>query len=145
MTAMTDYLEGQVITHLFRTGTLTKPAEIANSLASADPGEGATGASHNELTSTGSYARIARDPLDANWTAAASGTTDNAAAITFATATANWSSTVTHTTLLDESTTLTSGTAANVWFKGALTVSKTVSNGDVFQFPTGNFDVQIDN
>jgi len=145
MAAMSDFLEGEVLKHLLRTGTFIKPAEAAMSLASADPGEAGTGASHSELAATGGYTRIARDPLDANWTAVAAGTTDNAAVITFPTATVNWSAVVSHTTVLDESTVLTSGTAANLWFKGALTASKTVNNGDVFQYPTGNVDVQIDN
>lgn len=142
--AMTDYLEGEILKHLFRTGTFAKPTAIAVSLASASPGEAGTGASHNELSSSGAYARVAVNPSDANWSAVSSGTTDNVSAITFPTATASWSATVTHCAILDVSSPLTPGTAANLWFHGALTASKTVGNGDIFKFNAGDLDVQID-
>ncbi len=145
MTAMSDYLEGEILKHLFRTGTFTKPTAIAISLSSSSPGEAGTGASHSELSSTGSYARVAVNPSDSNWSAVSGGTTDNVAAITFPTATAGWSATVTHCSVLDVSSPLTSGTAANLWFYGALTASKTVSSGDIFKFNAGDLDIQIDN
>src|SRR3972149_9500724 len=96
MAAMSDWLEGQVRAHIFRTASFTKPTVLAVALCTAAPTDASTGATITEV-SGGSYARVQRDPLDANWTAASStdGLTDNAADITFPTATADWG-TVTH-------------------------------------------------
>lgn len=87
--------------------------------------------------SGGSYARVAVQPLDANWTAvsATDGLTDNAADIIFPAPTANWGS-VTHLGIFDR---LTGG---NLMFHGALATAKTVNNGDPApKFSTGALDV----
>lgn len=131
MSAMTDYSEGQIRAHVFRTATWTKPTNLTFHLYTAAPGEAGGG---TEVTG-GSYASVARAPLDANWTAASStdGLTDNAADITFPAPTANWGL-ITHTAVKDQS--------ANYLFHGALTQSKTVNNGDAApRFPAGAFDV----
>ena len=121
MAAMSDYLEGQIRAHIFRTATFTKPTTLYVALFTAAPSDSGGG---TEVTG-GSYARVQRDPLDANWTAASAtnGLTDNAAAITFPAPTANWGS-VTHWGIFDAST------AGNLYFHGALTTPKTVNNGD---------------
>lgn len=131
MSAMTDYLEGQIRAHIFRTASFTKPTNLTFHLYTAAPGEAGGG---TEVTG-GSYASVARAPLDANWTApdTTGGLTDNAADITYPAPTANWG-VVTHTAVKDQS--------ANYLFHGALTTSKTVNNGDAApRFPTGAFDV----
>jgi len=133
MSQMTDYLEAQIRTHIFRTGSFTKPTVLAIALYTAAPGETGGGTE----VSGGSYARVQRDPLDANWTAASGtdGLTDNAAALTFPTPSANWG-VVTHTAILDATS------AGNMLLFGALTASKTVNNGDPApNFPTGALDV----
>ena len=139
MSAMSDALEVEIRKHLFRTGSFTKPTVMAASLCSASPTDAGTGASQSELSSTGSYARVDTPPLDANWSGASStdGATDNVAAITFATATASWSATVSHCAL-NSSATIGSGT---MYLHGALTASKTVQSGDIFQFAAGALDV----
>lgn len=121
MSAMTDYLEAEIRKHIFRTGSFTKPTALYIALYTAAPGEAGGG---TEVTG-GSYARVQRDPLDANWTAASTtdGKTDNAADITFPAPTANWG-TVTHFAILD------AASGGNMLFYGALTVAKTVNNGD---------------
>ena len=121
MSAMSDYLEDKFRTHVFRTGTFTKPSVLAVALYTAAPGETGGGTE----VSGGSYARVQRDPLDANWTAASAtnGLTDNAAALTFPAPTANWGS-VTHLAILDA----TSG--GNFMVYGALTTPKTVNASD---------------
>lgn len=128
-TAMTDYLENKLADHLFRTTTFTQPAALAVALYTAAPGEAGGGTE----VSGGSYARVSNNPANANWngthgntTGVSSGTggvVSNAGAITFPAPTANWG-TVTHFGLLDN----TSG--GNLLVYGALTVSKTVNNGD---------------
>lgn len=121
MSAMTDYLEGELIKHIFRTGSFTKPTALYVALFTAAPNDAGGG---TEVTG-GSYARAQLDPADANWAApnAGDGVTSNAGAITFPAPTANWGS-VTHFAIMDAST------AGNMLFHGALTASKTVNNGD---------------
>lgn len=121
MSQMTDYLEAELRKHVFRTGSFTKPTVLAVALYTAAPGETGGGTE----VSGGSYARVQRDPLDANWTAASgtNGLTDNAAALTFPSPTANWGA-ITHIAILDA----TSG--GNMLFYGSLTTPKTVNNGD---------------
>jgi hypothetical protein len=129
--AMSDYLEGQVRAHIFRTATFTKPTGLTIHLYTAAPGDAGGGTE----VSGGSYASVARDPLDANWTAASAtdGLTDNAAAITYPAPTANWGQ-VTHFAIKDQ--------AANFLFTGALTTPKTVNNGDPApSFGVGALDI----
>jgi hypothetical protein len=130
---MSDYLEGQIRAHIFRTASFTKPTVLAVALYTATPGETGGG---TEVTG-GSYARVQRDPLDANWTApdATGGLTDNAAALTFPAPTANWG-VVTAMAILDATA------AGNFIIYGALTAPKTINNGDPApSFPIGALDV----
>lgn len=121
MGAKTNYLEDEVIKHIFRTGSFTKPTGLHVALFTAAPGEAGGG---TEVTG-GSYARVNLAPGDANWaaTSGGNGTTSNAAAITFPAPTANWG-TVTHWGVFDAST------GGNLLIYAALTVSKTINNGD---------------
>lgn len=133
MSKMSDYLEVELRKHLFRTGSFTKPSALHISLHTADPTDAGSGTE----VSGGSYARVQRDPLDANWTGASStdGLTDNAAAITFPAPTANWG-VVTHFGIWDAST------AGNLLIHGALTTPKTINNGDAApSFATGALDI----
>jgi hypothetical protein len=130
---MSDYLEGQLRAHLFRTASFTKPAGLWIGLYTAAPSDTGGGTE----VSGGSYARVARAPLDANWTAASStdGLTDNAAVITFAAPTANWG-TVTHFGIFDAST------AGNLLIWGALSASRVINNGDAApEFAIGALDI----
>lgn len=135
---MSDYLEVEIRKHIFRTGSFTKPTTLRVALATAATTDAQTGATITEVANSNSYARTGPDPLDANWTGASStdGLTDNAAAITFPTATGSWG-TVSHIAIVDSAT----HGAGNSLLHGALTASKTVGNGDVFQFAIGALDV----
>lgn len=78
----TNYLEDEIIKHIFRTGSFTKPTNLAIGLFKTIPLDDGTGGV--ELAMTG-YARQGLDPLDANWTATAGGDgeTDNASVVSF--------------------------------------------------------------
>jgi hypothetical protein len=133
MSQMSDYLEGQLRAHIFRTASFSKPTVLAVSLHTANPSDDASGTE----VSGGSYARVQRNPSDSNWTAvsATDGVTDNAAAITFPAPTANWG-TVTHFGIWDA----TSG--GNLLCYGALTTPKTINNGDAApSFAAGALDI----
>lgn len=140
MSAASDTLEQDIRTHMFRTGSWTKPTVLAFALGTSAPNDATTGAWANEVANSGSYARVDRPPLDANWTAPdnTGGLTDNAADITFATATGSWG-TVSHF-IIASSTTHNGGSS---YIHGALTASKTVGSGDVFKFATGAMDITI--
>ncbi len=129
---MSDYLEVELRKHIFRTGSFTKPAALYVSLHTADPTDTAAGA---EANYTG-YARVQRDPLDANWTAASAtdGNTDNAAAITFGVCTAG-SNTVTHFGIWDALA------AGNMLTYGTLTVSQVINVGVTPSFAIGALDI----
>lgn len=129
MSQASNYLENQLIDHIFRTATFAKPTVLAVALFTAAPSDAAGG---TEVTG-GSYARVDLPPLNANWkgthgntTGASSGTggvTSNASAITFPAPTADWG-TVTHMGIFDATT------AGNLLVWVALTASRTILNND---------------
>jgi hypothetical protein len=93
----------------------------------------------------GSYARVQRNPLDANWEATqggvvgassgSTGATQNFAAITFPAPTANWG-VVTHVAIFD------AVSGGNMLLHGALTIAKTINNGDAPpSFAAGALDI----
>lgn len=131
MSAMSDFLEDNIRKHIFRTGSYTKPTTLRVALATAATTDAQTGATITEVSNANSYARTGPDPLDANWSApdTTGGLTANVSAITFPTATGSWG-TVSHIAIVDSAT----WGAGNSLIHGALTASKTVGNGDVFQF-----------
>ena len=133
MSKMSDFLEVELRKHIFRTGSFTKPAALFVSLHTADPTDAGTGAE----VAGGSYARVQREPLDANWSApdGVGGLTDNVAVITFPAPTANWG-VVTHFAIWSA---LTLG---NMLIHGALTTPKTINSGDAApSFAIGALDV----
>ena len=129
---MSDYLEVQLRAHIFRTASFTKPAALWVSLHTADPTDTGSGAEANY----GAYARVQRDPLDANWTAASAtdGNTDNAAAITFPQCTSG-TNTITHFGIWDASV------AGNLITYGTLTVSQVIAVGGTPSFAIGALDI----
>lgn len=139
MSAMSDFLEVEVRKHIFRTGSFTKPTVLRVALATAATSDAQTGATITEVTNANAYARTGPDPLDANWSGASAtdGLTDNVAAITFPTCTTATWGTVSHIAIVDSAT----HGAGNSLLHGALTASKTVGVGDVFQFNAGALDV----
>lgn len=144
MSAMSDYLENKLVDHIFRNRSYTVPSTIYIALFTAAPSDSGGGTE----VSGGSYARVQVGPSDTAWAATQGGTpsapssgtgglTDNGAAITFATPSANWGS-ITHFGIFDAST------SGNLLFWGALTTPKTVNNGDPApSFATGALDVTL--
>jgi hypothetical protein len=135
-------MEDALRTLIFRTGAgFAKTAALKVALATAATTDAQTGATITEVTNANAYARTGPAPLDANWTApdTTGGLTDNAAAITFPTCTTATWGTVSHIAVNDSAT----HGAGNNLFHGALTASKTVGVGDVFQFNTGALDITL--
>lgn len=135
MAGFSDYLENEILDHIFGGTDYTRPATLYISLHTGDPGE--TGSS--EATGSG-YARKDVTNNATNFPAAASGAKSNGTAITFATATGDWSSgsNMTHFGIWDA---VSSG---NFLGGGSLAVAKPVLNGDTPSFGVGDLDVTLD-
>lgn len=134
MSNASDYLESELIRHLFRTGSFTKPAALHVALFTSAPSDAGGGTE----VSGGSYARAAANPADANWGAptAGNGATSNVNTITFPTPTAAWGI-VTHWAIFD------AATGGNLLFHGALTVAKTVEANDAVTLPPGALAITV--
>lgn len=140
MSALSDYLEGALLSHLLRNTAYTPAATLYLALFTADPGEsGIVGE-----VSGGSYARAAVTNNNVNFPqCAASGTPTkaNATAITFPTASAAWG-TITHWAIYDVAS-LASGT--NMLAHGALSASRYVASGDTPKVAVGALSMTISN
>jgi hypothetical protein len=119
--------ETNVLTWTFTTGAVTRPTAWYIGLFTSDPGEAQGGTE----VSGGSYVRE-----DVTFTVSGD-TATNSAAIEWPVATANWG-TITHIAVYDA---LTGG---NQIAYAALTISKTISTGDVIRIPAGDLDVTLD-
>lgn len=134
MANASDALEEQVLTHLFRTAPWSKPTTLYVALFTAAPNDAGGGTE----VSGGSYARVQRNPGDANWSAptGGNGQTSNVAAIDFGTASASWG-TITHFGIMSAST------GGTLWVWGALNAARTIYSGDAFQIPAGQLTVTV--
>lgn len=122
-----NYLEAQILDHIFRTASFTKPAALYVALFTVAPGEDGTGGTE---VAGGSYARVQKDPGDANWDRTGS-VVANALEITFPAPTADWGSIVAFG-IYD------AATSGNYLGGDNLTQPKTVNNGDAAPiFPVG--------
>jgi hypothetical protein len=142
--AMSNYLEEQLINHIFRTNTFPKPSTLAIALLTAAAVDTDTGAlTGKEVANSFGYARQSLNPLDGNWknpALATQGETDNVPAITFGPANGgNWG-TVIGVAIVDSAT----YAGGNLLFYGLLSTSKTVNDGDTFKFNIGDLNIQLD-
>lgn len=141
MSAMSDYLENKLVDQIFRAQAFAFPATLYVGLLTAAPsdsggGTEVTGGSYARASVTASLANFA-GTQGAGTTVASSGTggqTSNNATISFATPTASWG-TVTHFGIYD------AASAGNLLFWGALTISKTINQGDTVTFPAASLSV----
>lgn len=133
MTAFSDYLEAQILNHVFRNQAIfTPPANVFIALYTAAPSDSGGGTE----VSGGSYARL-QVSTTGQWSApGAAGLTDNVNALTFPEATANWG-TITHVGIFD------AVTGGNLLFWGALAASKIINTGNTFEFPAGSLDITL--
>lgn len=137
MSAMSDYLEDKFRRHIFKATSYTMPTVLAIALHTSDPTD--TGSTATEVANSNAYARTTLNPsAGSNWTldGTDNGKVTNASDITFPTATGSWG-TITHVGIWDSAT----YGGGNMLFSGALTASKTIGNGDVFKFLTGDLSI----
>lgn len=127
--SFSNYLETEILDHVFGGAAYTAPATLYLALHTANPDEDGSGA---EVSTSGTaYAR-----QTVAFTTSGN-TTSNTSAVEFPTATANFG-TVTHVGVWDAST------AGNLLAYAALTSSKTIETGDVFRVPAGDLDISLD-
>lgn len=134
MGSFSDWLEIQILDHVFKNTSMSQPTKLFICLALSTIEEDDTGATIPSEVSGGSYAR----KECSTWDAAAAGATENTNVVTFAEATAVWG-TITDFGIVD------SGTAAqgNLFGFGKVTTSKKIATGDTAKFATGDIDVTL--
>jgi hypothetical protein len=125
MSAMSDYLENEILDHILGTGAYTMPTTVYVGLSTGSFNDDNSG---TELTGNG-YARVS-----ISFGAASSGTASNDAAVEFSAATGSWG-TVSHFGLFDASS------AGNLLIHGALTASKVIESGDILKIAIGDMDI----
>lgn len=133
MGSFTDYLENELLDHVFGTGAYSPATHLYIALSKSTLADTATGTIAGEI-SGGAYVRKICD----TWDAAASGATENTQVVTFAQATADWG-TITNFAIVDALTAAT----GNVIAYGTLTAPKNVASGDTLKFATGDIDVTL--
>lgn len=131
MAGLSDVYENRGLDWLLVTGAPTRASGTWLALYTATPTDSTAG---TEVANANAYARqaIAFD-------AAASGATQNAATVTFPAATGSWG-TVTDWAIVDSAT----YGAGNIIVYGALTASKTIGSGDVFEILDSELDISLD-
>ena len=132
MGSLSNYAELKLLDHVFNTA-YTPATTIYLGLATADPGETATGASANEVANSGSYARTA-----ITFGSAASRRSTQNATVTFPQATGSWG-TVTHWFIVDSAT----YGAGNVLAYGSFAASKTIISGNTPSVASGETYVEF--
>ncbi len=125
MSAMSDYLENEILDHILGTGAYTMPSSVYVGLSTSSFNDDNSG---TELSGSGYTRKVA------TFAAAASGTTSNNAAVEFPAATGSWGD-VSHFGLFDASA------SGNLLIHGAFSVSKTVSSGDILKIAVGDLDI----
>lgn len=132
MTA-SNYAEAALVDHILGKTSYTMPTAYV-ALCTAAPTDTDTGSTITESAYT-SYARVST--AGADWNAYASGSADNANAITFPKCTGG-TSTITHFAIVDASS------AGNLLLYGALDSSLAVSNNITPEFAAGTLTVTAD-
>jgi len=131
--AATNYLENAALDHILGKGLsdMTSPATLALALHSGDPTETGGG---NELANSNGYARQAM-----TFAAASGGTKATSNAQVFTASGGDWSQ-ATYVSIWDSAT----YGAGNCLFYGAMSVAKTVQDGDSLTFAIGDITVSMD-
>ena len=131
MGSISNYLENELLDHVFKVGAFTVPTNLAVSLHTADPTDAGTGA---ECANANNYARVVCN----TWDAASSRAIANTGAITFPEASGAWG-TVTHWGIWDSAT----YGAGNLIAHGAFSASKAIVSGNIPSIAAGDLDISV--
>ena len=134
MGSFADYLENEILDHVFGGADYVRPATLYVGLSTTT----ITDAGGNITEPVGgSYARVAVTNDVTNFPAAVSGAKSNGTAISFPAATGAWG-TITDFFISDASP------GGNILCSGALGASKAVASGETISFAVGALDVTLD-
>ena len=125
MSALSDYLEVEILDHILSVAAYTMPSTIYVGLSTASFADNNSG---TELSGSG-YARQA-----ITFAAASSGSSASNATVTFPTATGSWGS-CSHWGIFDASS------SGNLLVHGSFTAAKTVGTGDILRINSGDITV----
>ena len=125
MSAMSNYLELEILDHVLGTGAYTHPSTVYLGLSVASMAEDASG---TELSGS-AYARQSMA-----FAAASGGSAATNATITFPTATGSWG-TVAYWSIWD------AASSGNMLIHGAFTASKAITTGDILRVNSGDITV----
>jgi len=125
MSALSDYLENEILDHILGTGAYTMPTNVYVGLSTGSFNDDNSG---TELSGSGYTRKVI------TFNAAASATADNDAAVEFPAATGSWG-TVSHFGLFDASS------SGNLLVHGAFTTGKAIASGDILKIPAGDLDI----
>jgi hypothetical protein len=140
MANMSNYLEQQILNHLFRGTAYTAPTKLYIALCTDTLDDDATGASLPEVTADG-YERKSIDSNAGSWTAPdEEGIVKNVDEIKWDKVT--WEATIKAIAICDDGPDPLQG---NVLFWGALTKEKVVTEDDSVSFAEEALSIQIDN
>jgi hypothetical protein len=126
--SFSNFLELEILDHVFRNSAYTAPSTIYVALFTSAPNDAGGG---TEVSGNG-YARQSMA-----FSAASSGSIANSGSVEFPTATGD-QGTITHVGLFDASS------SGNLLAYGALTASKAVGSGDVFRFNAASLTISLD-
>ena len=126
--SFSNFLENEVLDHVFGASAYTAPATLYLALYTAAPSDSGGGTE----VSGGSYARE-----EITFGTASSGSIANDAAVEFSAATATWG-TITHVGIFDAST------GGNLIDWGSLTSSKAIASGDIVRVQSGEYTISLD-
>lgn len=129
MAEMSDFLEDELLDHVFRNLAYASPASVHLSLHTADPTDSDAG---TELPVANGYARLA-----ITFGAPAGGIISNTGALTFTASGGDWG-TITHAGIYD------AAAAGNLLMHTPLDQSEVVNDGGSLTFAIGDVDVQFD-
>jgi len=127
-----NYLAKKLLDHVFGKASYSAPSNYYLALSTANPGDDGSGLAE---PTTGSYAR--KSSATGDYTAVSGGSLSNANLLAFVTATADWAGPLTHGAILD------AATSGNLLCYNALTIQKTVNNGNTFKYPVGQLVVSL--
>jgi len=125
--SFSNYLETEVLDHVFGGNAYTAPSTLYLGLYTAAPSDTGGGTE----VSGASYAR-----QSAAMTVSGNEATTSAS-VEFPAAGGSWG-TITHVGVFDAST------SGNLLAYGALTANKTIETGDIFRIPAGSLDITLD-
>lgn len=133
MGSFSDYLENELLDHVFGNAAYSAPASLYIALFTAAPSDAGGG---TEVSGSG-YDRVEVTNDATNFPAASGGAKSNGQAIAFPMATGSWG-TVTHFGIFD------ADSGGNLLAWGALDTSRAVANLDIVYFPAGELDITLD-